>query len=254
MDEGVVAKAWFEKDTLTGTMLSQLEFSKTHKLIDRLPKVKGAAKAMNHHCSNIIGLSPPDFMIRKFIPDYRVNARWYWAVREGFKLLLQPSFDLNLDEEAKIKARQEIEDYERPYKDIISRENQRLAQRPKIKKLEIDGIKLADFTAVTKKEIMQMLQQHHLENYPNQALAIDENADGWDDLELFINVYTDYHKIFIERRTRKLRNNDFVDLCMTAYVGKNDLYWTNDRFWIDLIKANPITAKYLYPLSGKKRD
>ncbi|HRG88484.1 MAG TPA: hypothetical protein PLW44_05650 [Chitinophagales bacterium] len=258
IDRGAIAKAWFEKDQICGTLLTQIEFAKSPNMIDRLSFLKGAVRAMNHHCSTIIPLSPPDFTIKKFIPDYVVDPRWYWAARESFDTLLQRNFDIKIDKEIVKRA---ISDYEKPWTDIRLKENKRLIElrndenhKEKFQSKEFRiAIKDADLTQSTKKDIIKDLKQYHSENYPNQPIEIDENHESWNDLEFMLNVLTDYNKRFFEKQARTVKKNDLGDLAITAYVGRNDLYWTNDEDFIDIIKANPITAKYLYHHSGKDR-
>lgn len=258
LDAGTIAKAWFEKDQICGTFISQFEFAKSPNLIDRFHKVKGAARAMNHHCTNIIPFSPPDFIIRRFIPDYRVNPMFFNSVRESFETLLNPNFVFVGDKET---GKQIIADYEKPFTDMRLNDNKRLVavrEDESLKELfededERKALKEANLTDNTKRDIIRDIQEHHSQNYPDQPLVIDDNADGWNDLEFLINVWTDYNKRFFEKQVRAVKRNDAMDLSITTYVGRNDLYWTNDEDFIGIIKANPITAKYLHPLSGKKR-
>lgn len=258
LDSGVIAKAWFENHCIVGTMLSQMELAKSPNLIDNFSKVKGAARAMNHHCDHIISSTPPEFMIRRFIPNYEANPMLLKNIRESFNLLLNPNFNLRVDRET---AKQLISDYEKPWTDIRLKENRRLlnirtAEETKhlYKNEEFrTSIKKHDFINSTKKDIVKGLQDYHLENYPNQPLNIDENDDGWNDLEFLLNVWTDYDKRFFEKQMRTVKRNDFMDIAITAYVGRNDLYWTNDKDFIDIMKSNPITQKYLHPLCGRKR-
>lgn len=258
LDNGVIAKSWFEKDQVVGTLASQLELAKSPNLINRLQVVKGAARAMNNHCTSIITLSPPDFIIRRFIPDYVTDEKWYASVKDSFELLLHPNFHLRISEN---DAKQIIEGYEKPFEDMRINENNRLLEKRKdvnfIKAIRDKEFRMAirntDFTNKTKQEIIKGLQQHHLENHPGQPLAIDINHSGWNDLELLLNLWTDYDKRFFDKQPRTIKRNDFIDIAITGYVGRGDLYWTNDEYFLEIMRSNPVTAKYLHPLCGKKR-
>lgn len=54
--------------------------------------------------------------------------------------------------------------------------------------------------------------------------------------ELLILVLDKFFKD-LETGERKWQRNDLFDLFNLAYVRRGDKYWTNEKKWIDIIKA-----------------
>jgi hypothetical protein len=250
ISSGVITKDSIKGLSLCALITAPIEFTKSYKLLAKMHEIRGAVIALKENCERIILEDPFDYALSKLVPDYKTNPqKWMHAV-DGMNLILE--IELKNEGENFQKAKDIIIDYEQPMVDQIDELNQKLAQRPKIKKSVADGISALDLTEYSKKEIATLLEHHHLLNNPGNPIKIDLNSKGWEDLDFFVNVWIEFHKDFIRKQGMKMDVNDVTDLYNTVYVGKGDTFFTMENYWIKLIKGNPITAKYLHLLSGMR--
>ena len=75
-----------------------------------------------------------------------------------------------------------------------------------------------------------------------RTIVID--AINWSEIELFFTV-THSHFLSLEVSQQKFKPNDVNDMFNLAYVGKDDLYWTHERRWLQIIQEARMD-KYLY--------
>ncbi len=70
------------------------------------------------------------------------------------------------------------------------------------------------------------------------------NDFDWSRVELFLHT-VDYFIKDIVMTGRNINANDFYDFSNLVYVSPNDLYWTNEKYWIRVI-TDAGMSKYLY--------
>lgn len=91
-----------------------------------------------------------------------------------------------------------------------------------------------------------ILESHNQTSLSNEPVSISLSSDNWKDLELLVNVWTDYDKNIVVSK-RVFQENDWEDILNMVYVGSDDFYWTEETKWRNFISWNSDAVKFLYP-------
>lgn len=101
-----------------------------------------------------------------------------------------------------------------------------LLKENKITKKKFWETNYIDFAQMVFKDLVRSISPTDYE--------ISDNFD-WNQIELFLHVFEQFLKDLI-MSNRKVKANDWYDLFNLLYVQPDDKYWTNERYWINLIK------------------
>ena len=233
---------------LVCTHLSLNELLNSPNLYIDQDAVRNAVRAIKEFGSMINLQNPYIHGITRFLPDYSYctdNSSEIWKQLES---LLNNEI-LFSDEQVEI-LNNIFSERSKEFKEEIAELNKNaLPNKNYIKDNHIrNDIRHTDYSFHFRKTLVDYLISYHKQN-SNTAIQISLDSDNWDDLELIIEVWSHFTKCLDINYDQKLHTNDWGDILNMIYVGRNDLYWTSEKKWNNLIKANPRTQKYLFQLN-----
>ena len=253
--DGTISWEKVKKLPLTSTILSIQELLNSPNLIDRADNVRGAVAAIKAFRRQIL-VNPFLLGILRFEPQYPVAIEVEGGQKEWENIKTLLHTQINIPEEDRAAMREIRNEYTNA-KDIKSlteffnEKSKEVRQYLETNNLEQERMEM-DYAPHFKKNISDLLMQYHLDSNKEFTVEIQPTSDCWNDLELITEMWAAYSKEFdISQKTtpRKIRDNDWVDILNAFYVGRNDLYWTKDKYCLDLMNANPKMKKYMFELN-----
>lgn len=203
--------------------------------------IKAVQKAINTILSNIniikfIELNPFEFMLNEIYSDIKPydNLNFYFEEFRAISNLDYNDLKGNYVRRFDIsKLTNYINQTAINYKKII---NLNLSSKVKFKKI--------DTLELTKSLILKYANDNLKfvnKSYPKITELSPIN------FELLIVIFDSLLRE-VSKSGKKIENNDWVDVFLLTYVQENDLYWTNEKSKIRLIKDSKL-EKYLYSRS-----
>lgn len=222
VDEILFAK--FKNLPVAPTSLNLSEIQKSDNIINNVDLVKNALIKIFYFKNNIIFENP-------FIYLAQLNSSPYYDNRQLLpllKVLVKISKGYRFKDEQKIKIKQTIDLIRSDFK-LLARLFNEKAEELRLKNKHSKAWKEEDTLHIT----------INLINYIVEVVTNNEkNLFGFDfsQIELFVKTL-DLFFNEIETTGMTIKDNDWNDLAILAYVQPNDKYYTNDKRWVKLIKA-----------------
>ncbi|MCC5931058.1 MAG: hypothetical protein JJU28_17560 [Cyclobacteriaceae bacterium] len=211
------------------------ELSKTHNLLQCPDLVRKAIQKMFTYSKHHAIFEPPAIYLKEIgLHDYFYDVFSNHSQIIQFTELIAQGHSIDKAKEQEYKAL--LEKRREKLKEIASFFNDRAKIiKPNIK----DKVKhrKEDTTAINRDFINKIVA------HQTNSEGLSENFD-WRELELFEKTL----KVFfnrIETGAHIFRENDVYDLFLLVYVNPRRKIWTNEKFWLDLIKEAKMD-KYLY--------
>ena len=224
------------KDKLTPIYNNLWEMSNTGGLYNKLDMVRNGIRKVMVCSKRMIITEPLKYLIKRANRKYRAKTRIY---TEQMLLFTQKIADGHYIEE---KQKDEFYHYIQQSKDQLKQISDNLNKTALECKNRIKSYKKHRQTNtyyLTIKYLDFMARQATNNKFNLRRLPLKE-------YELLILVLD---KVFkdLETGERKWQRNDLFDLFNLAYVRRGDKYWTNEKKWVDIIKAVGC-EHYLYQL------
>ncbi len=237
-----------------------IEFASTENFFSNLDLVKKALQAL-HDYGQFINYDAFDYIITHYVDyDFKPDQDFFMKQIREFELLIDDKIDGYFEHAENIRSFNErIEEINAPAQKFA---DGMTAILPKIRKqgrAEKGSTKAFNASIIddndSYKHIVKLIRE-----IIAQKTGVDENEligkIKYDNFELLFLVWDAFltNKITSggggAKNAAKVKINDIYDLTNLAYVGQNDLYWTEDKYWLKLIYQNPTTRKYIYNLDS----
>jgi hypothetical protein len=187
--------------------LSEISFSKLKKAI--------TAILDNLEYIEFIDLGPFEYLVREISPDIKPKIDHDFFIRE-FKALIKLDYNAVKDNHT---VRADISGLT----NFINETS--IAYGKEINKHQGTKDKFVTFSTLQKtEELILKYTNENLEVSGKYPKLIKLNPDNILLASIFDNLLRTASKV-----GNKFENNDWVDIFILSYVGKNDLYWTNER-------------------------
>ena len=253
--DGTTNQSDFANKHLVTSYLNLREILSGYNIINGRSHYVGLCdEAIKKYYSEIVPYEEYDYLLMNIIYDYKVDGSKFNLLLKTFEQSAYTRFavtDFN-----KAFGKMVIEATRKPLQDSLNRINydfkiakENNAQILGSHKKALESRKQflsEDISQSSRAEIMMLLLRNQYVTNPKDVIIGVENTSRWEKFDFFLNVYSEYMKDFVAGKRTTLKYNDWADLWMTVYVGRNDLFWTAEKYWIELIKSNSLTAKYLY--------
>lgn len=230
---------------LVGSVLNIIELGSSEKLIDDPESVKQAMLAIDKYACEVIPLESFDHYIKEHIdPNYESPSEA--NLKKEYHALLswaKGQSEFELDTVAKKQEfKTKIEVYNQRRNNYIDKVNEAL---PNIRK---DKKKLLKKDSKEYKEEMKYLIDSvtamvfeiisFRTDKPKKELSIPKNQ-----IEFMIRAWAMLYRNIISIGNGKLQGNDPEDKGYLPYVGKDDLFWSGDKKFLNKIRIQPSDPK-----------
>lgn len=238
-----------------------IEFASTENFFSNINLVKSALQALHNH-GELIDFEAFDYIITHYVDvEYEADKKYFMGEINEFELFIDGEIGDFFEHAENIrKFNEKIEKINAPaqkYADDLTDLLPKIRQKGK----EDKGT-TAKFNETLKNDSLSYI---HVIRMIRDIIAMKLNLSEddlkgkilYDNFELFFLAWDSFleNKITsVDKRGNngaKVKINDIYDLTNLAYVGANDLYWTEDKYWLKLIYQNPKTRKYIYNLDSR---
>jgi hypothetical protein len=235
-----------EKNSLRGKLIcthtTLVELNKSHVVYRDPQLVKKAIRSIQEFGK--VGMPNPfEYGLGLLLPDFKPNGQNSKFLWTGMIKFLNSKIDIN--EESAILMKNFLKSNDIDFVKSIDFMND-MAAKIKANNIGVNP-ESRDYSISTKRSVAQYLIQYYQEQTKySRSIGISINQDGWKNMQLFLDVWSDFYKDLDFHPNQKLHHNDWADILNMIYVGPDDQYWTQEKKWKRYISCNNNTTKYLY--------